>query len=121
MALATMPGRMPSGAAWGNAILLGVLSTALAYLMYFRLLASLGPTGAVTVTFLVPAFAMLWGWIFRSEQVTGRMLAGAIVILAGTGLTTGLIDLRWLGQMFSRRAAVRAQLSNEPAKPGEVG
>jgi drug/metabolite transporter (DMT)-like permease len=92
LAIATMPGRMPSPLAWGHAIALGVLSTALAYLMYFRLLASLGPTGAVTVTFLVPAFAMLWGGIFLHEAVTGRMAAGAVVILVGTALTTGLID-----------------------------
>ena len=113
LAVATMPGRMPSGAAWGNAVLLGVLSTALAYLMYFRLLASLGPTGAVTVTFLVPAFAMLWGWIFLNEAVTGRMLAGAIVILMGTGLTTGLIDPRFVHHVLARRRGDRTRLASE--------
>jgi hypothetical protein len=73
------------------------------------------------VTFLVPAFAMLWGGLFLHEGVTGRMAAGAIVILVGTGLTTGLIDPRVLHHVFARSRGRRTRLASEPAKPGEVG
>jgi drug/metabolite transporter (DMT)-like permease len=48
----------------------------------------------MTVTFLIPAFAMLWGWLILGEEVTGAMLAGCAVILAGTALATGLVRPR---------------------------
>lgn len=50
-----------------------------------------GPTNTITVTFLIPAFAVLWGWGFLDEAVTPAMLAGGVVILVGTALVTGLI------------------------------
>ena len=79
---------------WGAAIALGVLCTGLAYILYFRLIARVGPATAMTVTFLIPAFAMLWGGLFLGEAVTGTMLAGCAVILAGTALATGMIRAR---------------------------
>jgi len=89
-----LPGHVPSAKAWANLAGLSVFSTSLAYVLYFRLLARLGPTGAVAVTFLIPAFAMLWGWVFLGEGVTGRMVAGTVIVLAGTGLTSGLGTMR---------------------------
>ncbi|MEO5697739.1 MAG: EamA family transporter, partial [Burkholderiaceae bacterium] len=70
-----------------------VFCTGVAYVMFFRLIANVGPANAITVTFLVPAFAMVWGWMFLGESISASMLAGGAVILLGTGLTTGL--LRW--------------------------
>jgi drug/metabolite transporter (DMT)-like permease len=96
VALFTLPRAVPSAGAWGAVVLLGVFSTGVAYLLYFGLLAKVGPTAAVTVTFLVPAFAMLWGGLFRGEVVTGRMIVGTAVILVGTGLTTGLLRPEWV-------------------------
>ena len=81
----------PTGRAWLAAAALGVLCTALAYVLYFRLLAAAGPTKAIAVTFLVPLFAMAWGFLFLGEGATPRMLAGMAMVLAGTGLTTGII------------------------------
>jgi len=81
----------PSARAWVMAVALGVLCTAVAYVLYFRLIAAAGPTGAITVTFLIPVFAMVWGFVFLGEGVTPRMIAGMVLVLAGTGLTTGLI------------------------------
>lgn len=72
-------------------VALGVLCTGTAYLLYFRLLKDLGPTGAVAVTFLIPATAMFWGATFLKEPVNQRMVIGTVVILAGTALTTGLL------------------------------
>lgn len=79
---------------WAAAIALGVLCTGLAYILYFRLIARVGPATAMTVTFLIPAFAMLWGGLVLGEAVTGAMLAGCAVILAGTALATGMIRVR---------------------------
>ena len=56
---------------WGAGIALGVLCTGLAYILYFRLIARVGPASAMTVTFLIPAFAMLWGGLVLGEAVTG--------------------------------------------------
>ena len=79
---------------WGAGIALGVLCTGLAYILYFRLIARVGPASAMTVTFLIPAFAMLWGALILGEDVTGAMLAGCAVILAGTALATGIVRPR---------------------------
>ena len=68
-----------------------LLCTGVAYLMYFRLIAHVGPANAIAVTFLVPAFAVLWGWLFLGERLSASMLLGCAVILLGTGLATGLL------------------------------
>jgi len=67
-------------------IAFAVLCSAVAYLIYYRLIADVGPTKALTVTFLIPVFAMLWGALFLHEGITTSMLAGAVIILAGTFL-----------------------------------
>ena len=82
-----------SASAWWAAIIMGVASTALAYFLYFRLIASVGPAKAITVTYLIPMFAMLWGALFIDEAVTATMVTGCAVILAGTALATGVIAL----------------------------
>ena len=75
---------------------LGVFCTGLAYLLYFRLIARVGPARTMTVAFLIPLFAMLWGALVLAEAVTLPMLAGCAVILAGTSLATGLVHPRLL-------------------------
>jgi drug/metabolite transporter (DMT)-like permease len=92
-ALWAMPSTLPTVRAWIAAAALGVLCTGLAYLLYFRLIGNLGAIGAIAVTFLIPVFGMLWGWLFLHEPVTGHMLVGTAVILVGTALTTGVVKL----------------------------
>ncbi|MEN9544143.1 MAG: hypothetical protein RLZZ598_976 [Pseudomonadota bacterium] len=75
--------------AWSAVIALGVLSTGLAYLLYFRLIAHIGPANAVAVTFLIPLFAVLWGGLFLGERLSSSMLTGGGLILLGTSLATG--------------------------------
>ena len=70
-----------------------MLCTGLAYLPYFRLIAHVGPANAITVTFLVPAFAVLWGALVLGEAVTAAMRVGCAVFLLGAGLATGLLRL----------------------------
>ena len=69
---------------------LALLCTALAYLLYFRLIVDVGPAKALTVTFLVPIFGTLWGALFLGEHVTFSTLLGCGVVLAGTTLVTGV-------------------------------
>jgi len=91
-ALWTWPVTPPSASAWGAAATLAFACTALAYVLYFRLIAHAGASNAVSVTFLIPAFAMLWGWLFLGEVPTLTMVAGCAVILLGTALATGVLQ-----------------------------
>jgi drug/metabolite transporter (DMT)-like permease len=100
-ALAFRPAGAIRAGDWAAAIALGVFCTGLAYILYFRLIARVGPAQAMTVTFLIPAFAMLWGALILGESVTLTMLAGCAVILAGTALATGFARI-------PRPAAVRS-------------
>lgn len=69
--------------AWGNVALLGLLSTALAYVLYFRLIADEGPQKALTVTFIVPVFAVLWGWALLDESLTAaHAMGGGLIALS---------------------------------------
>jgi drug/metabolite transporter (DMT)-like permease len=72
-----------------NMILFAVSCSAVAFLLYFRLIADIGPTRALTVTFLMPAFTMVWAAIFLNEGVTASMIFGCALILGGTGLVIG--------------------------------
>ena len=67
-----------------NVLLLALVCSAVAYVLYFRLIADVGPTRAMTVTFLMPAFGMLWGHWFLDETITMPMVAGAALVVGGT-------------------------------------
>lgn len=69
-----------SAVVWASILALGLVCTSLAYVLYFRLIADLGPLKALTVTFLVPLFGVLWGGIFLGESVTYAHAAGAGLI-----------------------------------------
>lgn len=97
------PAATPSPHAWLMVALLAVLCTGLAYLMYFRLIAHVGASNAITVTFLIPAFAVLWGWLFLAESLTPAMAIGCAVILLGTALATGVLAPRGLASAASPR------------------
>jgi drug/metabolite transporter (DMT)-like permease len=88
------PAVNPSATAWAAALALALLCTGLAYILYFRLLARTGAANAMSVTFLIPAFALLWGYVALGEVPTATMLVGCAVILLGTALATGLIGPR---------------------------
>lgn len=63
---------------------LALLCSGVAYLLYFRLIKDIGPTRTSTLTFLLPAFGVVWGTLLLGETVTLPMLAGAILIVSGT-------------------------------------
>ena len=88
------PEQSPSPSAWLAILALAVLCSALAYILYFRLIAHVGPSKAVTVTFMIPLFAVFYGAVFLSEAVTGWMVACGTVILLGIALSTGVLQPR---------------------------
>ncbi len=92
-AVLTWPAGSVSPAAWAAAIVMGIFSTGVAYILYFRLIANVGPTNAITVTYLIPVFAMILGAIVIDEPVTLTMVVGCAIILLGTALATGMLKL----------------------------
>ncbi|OZG73745.1 hypothetical protein BTA51_07995 [Hahella sp. CCB-MM4] len=85
------PSQTISSTAWVFVTALGAVCTAFAYILFYGLISRVGPTKTVSVTFLVPVFAMLWGHVYLAEQITAYMLVGCLVILIGTAFTIGLI------------------------------
>jgi drug/metabolite transporter (DMT)-like permease len=93
-AVATWPSQPPSARAWAEVVVLGVASSGLGFLLYYRLVRNIGAVRATSVTFLNPPVAMIAGALYLGEGVTLQMLAGTATILAGTGLALGLIGPR---------------------------
>jgi drug/metabolite transporter (DMT)-like permease len=89
-AAASIPGERPSGAVILSVLGLALLSTAVAYMLYFRLIESVGPTSTVTVTLLVPVFGLLFGVLLLNEPFGFGTLAGLGIILSSVALVTGI-------------------------------
>lgn len=98
----TLP--MPGAAAWGAVIGIALLSTALAYVIFFRVLASAGATNLMLVTFLIPVSAILLGWLFLGERLAARHGIGMALIAAGLAAIDGRLFAR-MGQHRSASAA----------------
>jgi drug/metabolite transporter (DMT)-like permease len=81
----------PTDLQWGAVAALGVVCTGAAYLLYFRLIRDCGPVKALSVTFLIPVFGVLWGALFLGESVGLSTLAGGGLVLLGTAMTNGLL------------------------------
>jgi len=79
---------------WLAVVALGLLCTGGGYLLFFRLIASIGPQRALTATFLVPPLGVSWGWLLLGEIPTMSMLVGMLITLAGTALATGVVGER---------------------------
>lgn len=86
------PKSMPSAHAWLVLAALAFFCTALAYILFFRLIAHAGPANAVAVTYLIPVFAIAWGGLFLGEVFTWPLAAGCAVVFFGTALATGLLS-----------------------------
>ncbi len=90
LAAASLPGERPSAAVTLCVLGLALLSTAVAYLLYFRLIENVGPTSTVTVTLLVPLFGLLFGVLLLDEPFGWGTLAGLAIILSSVTLVTGI-------------------------------
>ncbi|GAB3459488.1 DMT family transporter [Massilia terrae] len=87
----------------GSVVAIGILCSGIAYLIYFRLIDEIGPTSALTVTFLNPVFGILWGALFLGEVVGWYTVVGTAIVLCGTALVTGFVP------RFGRAPAVAAK------------
>ncbi len=92
--LSQLPSTMPAAKVWLAVLALGVLGSGLAYLLYFALISSAGASRAILVTYLVPAFALVYGAVFLDEAITVVALVGLALVLTGTALATGLARAR---------------------------
>jgi drug/metabolite transporter (DMT)-like permease len=90
-AWAGWPSQNPSPRAWAEMAFLGVGSSGMGFLMYFRLLHRIGPVRAMSVTFLNPVVAIAAGVWYLGEGVTLQMISGGAVVLLGTALSLGMI------------------------------
>jgi drug/metabolite transporter (DMT)-like permease len=92
LSLFFIPETLPSANALWSVLLIGVICTGVAYIVFFRLIAQLGPAKAISVTYLIPAFAIFWGALFLGETISLMMLIGGGVTLFGVALTTGVLQ-----------------------------
>ena len=81
-----LPDRLPSLTVILVTIALGLFSTALAYVMYFRLIRKIGASKSLIVAYLIPLFAMFWGTLILGEPITASMILGCGLILSGTAI-----------------------------------
>ena len=91
LGLAQLPSEVPGWKASASVVVLGVVGTALAYLLYFALIADAGASRAVLVTYLVPSLALLYGVLLLGEPLTLVALRGLALVLAGVALGTGAV------------------------------
>jgi drug/metabolite transporter (DMT)-like permease len=89
-ALALPPASAPTAGIAGAVLALALGSTALGFALFYRLVARLGPTGALSVTFLVPVFGLSWGALFLDERLTFATGAGLLIVLTAVALVTEL-------------------------------
>lgn len=82
----SVPDQVPGMLALASVLALGLLSTALAFAIYFQLLRDAGPTRTLTVTYLIPVFAVAWGALLLDEAITLGVLGGGGLILGGVAL-----------------------------------
>ena len=87
------PQHAVSQSAWLGVAAVALLCTAIAYILFFHIIEKAGPAKALTVTFLVPVFALLYGVLFLQEAITPWTLLCGCVILLGTSLSTGFIRM----------------------------
>jgi drug/metabolite transporter (DMT)-like permease len=74
-------------AAW---LALGALSSGVAYILYYQLIAAVGATTAAFGTYLIPVVGVFWGWLLLNEEVGPRTIFGVALILAGLVIGTGM-------------------------------
>jgi drug/metabolite transporter (DMT)-like permease len=87
LAVWNWPSHPLPAASWASALLLGVLCTGFAFVLYYRLVARIGAPRTSTVTYLIPLFGVIWAWLLLGEPVTVTMALAGALILAGVALS----------------------------------
>ncbi len=107
LALATLPSHVPSWKSVGSGAVLGLLGTAIAQILSYRMIGMYGSSRSVLVAYMLPAFALLYGALFLSEGVTLQKLAGLVLISGGVALGSGALRV---ASRRVRRAPARQPL-----------
>jgi len=110
-ALGGLPTEAPGGDALASVIVLGLVCTALAFLLYFRLIAEIGASRASIITYVNPVVALALGVAILDEHVTTATVAGLLLILAGSWLSTD-------GRVPPGLAAIVTRLRGRSEAPG---
>jgi len=87
------PAQTPNVQQWMCAIFLGLISTAVAYALYFRLINNVGAARATTVTFIVPVFGIVWSALLVHEHITWMLVFSCVLVAFGTALAVGVLRL----------------------------
>ena len=101
------PAETPSTDALVAVVVLGLVCSALAFLLFFRLIAEVGPGRATVITYINPVVALALGVAVLGESVTAGAIAGLLLILAGSWLATDGRLPPWLAGAVSRRRTKR--------------
>jgi drug/metabolite transporter (DMT)-like permease len=86
--IATTPGHTPTLGAVAALVALGVVGTALAFMIFYELINGIGPARAALVSYLAPGVALFYGAIFLDEKVTIAAIAGLVLILGGVAIAS---------------------------------
>jgi drug/metabolite transporter (DMT)-like permease len=89
-ALAEPPSGVPGWKVTASLLVLGILGTGVAYVLYYALLAGAGASRSILITYLVPGFALVYGALILDEPVTVAAVLGLALILGGVALGTGV-------------------------------
>ena len=87
-AVATAPSEMPGLGAIASVVALGVVGTALAFVIFYKLIAEVGAGRASLVSYLAPGVALFYGAVFLDEAITVAAIAGLVLILGGVALAS---------------------------------
>jgi drug/metabolite transporter (DMT)-like permease len=112
-ALAGLPTEMPNSDVAASVLVLGFVCTAIAFLLFFRLITEVGPGRATIITYVNPVVALAFGVAILDESVTTGTVVGLLLILAGSWLSTD-------GRLPPGLAAVAGRLSRRREQPGPV-
>jgi drug/metabolite transporter (DMT)-like permease len=94
LALYTWPETNPDASTWWAALILAIVCTGVAYVMYFDLIAKIGASQSMTVGYLVPVFGILWGMLVLDEVLSTYAMIGGSLIILGVMFTTGIVKRR---------------------------
>jgi drug/metabolite transporter (DMT)-like permease len=109
VAVIDRPDRVASVGDAAAILALALLCTSAAYLLYFYLIATVGPTKTLSVTFLSPVFGLLWSALFLGEQIQLTTIGGLAMILVGVSLVTGVEPRRVVRPALRFAAIVRGE------------
>lgn len=88
LAALTWPVHSPPARAWWAIVALGVICTLIAFVLFFRLIATVGPARATLITFINPAVAVVVGAMFLDERISATTLVGFALVMAGCWFAT---------------------------------